>query len=230
MEFKVSPAEELLGPFNEIERKNAPANIYFAGDIDLLNSGSRVAIVGSRKASPQGLARAAKLARFLVQRNVIVVSGLAEGIDTAAHLAAIEAGGRTIAVLGTPLDRVYPKKNAALQDLIMKEHLCLSQFPSGTATTRNCFPMRNRTMALISDATVIMEAQDGSGSLHQGWEALRLGRALFIAKSITENPNVTWPQDFLKYGAKILTDQELDTLVDHLPQRVLQSANAEFPF
>ena len=149
----VSP-QDLLGPLNEVEQKNAPKTLYIAGDTGILGEGARVSIVGSRKASPEGLRRASKLAGLMAGRGI--VSGLAEGIDTAAHTAAINRGGRTIAVLGTPLDQVFPRQNAALQDQIMREHLAVSQFPAGHAVQRKDFPLRNRTMALISDATVIL--------------------------------------------------------------------------
>jgi DNA processing protein len=222
---------ELLGPLNDIERKYAPKELYARGDWTLLGPGlGRVAIVGSRKASSEGIERTRQLARLLAEQGVVVVSGLAEGIDTAAHRAAIDAGGHTIAVLGTAIDHVYPQTNAGLQQEIMRDHLCLSQFPLGSATQRQNFPIRNRTMALISHVTVIMEAQDDSGSLNQGWEALRLGRSLFIAKSIMENPAVTWPQKFVNYGAKELPDSALDELIDTLPPPVLHAVNAELPF
>src|SRR5512135_2706859 len=89
----VSP-QELLGPFNEVEQKNAPKTLYVAGDTGILAEGARVAIVGARKASPEGLRRASKLAGLLAGRGIVIVSGLAEGIDTAAHTAAIHRGGR----------------------------------------------------------------------------------------------------------------------------------------
>jgi DNA processing protein len=220
---------ELLGPLNGIESKYAPKELFASGDRSLLRSGlGRVSIVGSRKASLEGLDRARQLATLLAQRGVVVVSGLAEGIDSASHIAAIKNGGRTIAVLGTPLDQAYPRQNAALQQEIMRHHLCLSQFAPGTPVKRQNFPIRNRTMALISHVTVIMEASDDSGSLNQGWEALRLGRPLFIAKSTVDRPGMTWPQKFINYGAKILLDAELDELLETLPP-VLQTVNAELP-
>ena len=132
----------------------------------------RVSIVGSRKASSKGLTDASSITRILIEKEVTIVSGLAEGIDTAAHQTAIETGGRTIAVLGTPLNKTYPRKNFKLQQEIMRHHLAISQFQIGHHTTRKDFVDRNRTMALISDATIIVEAQDTSGSRHQGWEAL----------------------------------------------------------
>ena len=107
---------------------------------------------------------------------------------------AIEAKGWTVAVIGTPLSKSYPRENADLQALIQREHLCISQFPEGYPTTPGNFPIRNRTMALISDAMVI-EAGETSGTINQGWEALRLGRGVFLSKSLSENKSLTWPRE-----------------------------------
>jgi DNA processing protein len=208
--------QDLLGPFNEVERKNAPDVVYFAGDPGLLRLVPRVSIVGSREASPHGLMRAAKLAHELADRRAVVVSGLARGIDTAAHCAAIRAGGRTVAVLGTPLDQTYPPENAALQRVIMERHLALSQFPIGHPSGRSNFPRRNRTMALLSDATVIVEADDQGGSLIAAWEALRLGRRVFVMRSAIEKRDLSWPAEMLRYGAEVLTKTE--DLVATLPE------------
>lgn len=207
--------DDLLGPLNDVEKKNAPEWLYLAGDRELLRVVPRVSIVGTRSASVGGVNRASRLARELVARGVVVVSGLARGIDTAAHRATIESGGRTIAVLGTPLDKTYPRENAALQHLIMEKHLAVSQFPSGHPSARTNFPRRNRTMALLTDATVIVEAAEGSGSLSQGWEALRLGRRLFIMRAVAEDHALFWPRDMMKYGADVLA--EIDDLLEALP-------------
>jgi DNA processing protein len=221
--------EELLWPLNEVERKVAPARLYFAGDPQILRTPC-VAVVGSRKATGEGRARAARLVRLLVERGVTVVSGLAEGIDTAAHRSAIECGGRTIAVLGTPLDECFPAKNADLLQAIKERHLAISQFAPGTKTGRHSFPIRNRTMALLSDATVIIEAQEGSGSLHQAWEALRLGRQLFLAKSLFDDPSLGFPRELERYGAEALVDEEsVDLLCNELP-RGRSGQAAELPF
>lgn len=223
--------EQLLGPLNEVERKHAPKQLFAAGDIEMLHHAARVSIVGARKASPEGLRRARKLSSLLAARGVVVVSGLAEGIDTAAHTAALESsGGKTVAVLGTPLDQTYPKSNAELQERLVHEQLVLSQFPSGKPVQKGNFPTRNRTMALISDATVIIEAGETSGSLHQGWEALRLGRPLFIAKSIVENPSLTWPAKMLEYGAYVLSDETFDELLALLPDRATAEFTSGAPF
>jgi DNA processing protein len=227
MEIVELTPQDLLGPLNEVEEKHAPTNLYAMGDHRILRNAARVSIVGSREASDDGRRRASKLSGILARRGVVVVSGLAAGIDTAAHTAAIAAGGRTAAVIGTPLDKSYPKSNTALQHRIATDHLLLSQFPLGYPVQRGNFPMRNRVMALISDATVIIEAGETSGSLSQGWEALRLGRALFIARSIIDNPALTWPAKMLGYGAYVLSDDTLDELFALLPDRaVMESAGA----
>jgi DNA processing protein len=212
---KAYKPEELLGPLNPVEQANAPPVLYASGDTGLLHHGLRVAVVGSRSASADGIKRTAQLARFLVSHGVVVVSGLAEGIDTSAHRSAIDAGGHTIAVLGTPPERAYPKENADLQRLIVERHLALTQFGPGCPVTRTNFPRRNRTMALVAAASVIVEAGNSSGALSQGWEALRLGRLLFIMKSTVENPELSWPTEMLKYGAQILSRPE--EVLDFIP-------------
>jgi len=212
----VTPAD-ILGTLTEVERKHAPDALYLVGDRTLLSTGPRVSVVGSRKASPEGLRRARMLAKALVDHQMIVVSGLAEGIDTAAHVAAIEAGGRTVAVLGTPLSVAYPTSNAALQATIAKDHLLVSQFPTGYRTHPGSFPMRNRTMALLTDATVIVEAGETSGTVHQGWEALRLGRQLFLLEAVTRDETLTWPAKMIHYGAQVLTRQNLVDALSEIP-------------
>ena len=209
--------KDLMGPLNETEEKSAPPFVYIEGNHNFMLDGPRVSIVGSRKASQTGINNTILLAEALVKKGIIIVSGLAEGIDTAAHKAAIKDGGKTIAVLGTPLDVCYPVENRKLQEEIMKNHLVISQFPLKSTVQRGNFPMRNRTMALISHATIIVEAGDTSGSLHQGWEALRLGRPLFILESIMNNKKLKWPQEMIKYGAIALSTKDLKPLLDVLP-------------
>ena len=152
IEASTHALEELIGPLNDVEKKYAPKELYVAGEISIPLPSPRSAVIGSREASSEGLRVASDIARTLARNGVIVVSGLAEGIDTSAHKAAIEEGGHTIAVLGTPLDRVYPRKNLQLQEVIMRHHLVISQFPTGYPIQPKNFIIRNRTMALISDA------------------------------------------------------------------------------
>lgn len=218
--FKKTTPQELLGPLNEVERKHAPRSLYVAGDISLCRNSARVSVIGTREVSPIGLKRTHDLARMLIDRGAVVVSGLARGVDTCAHRTAIEAGGRTIAVIGTPLDQFYPKENADLQREIMAEHLVISQFPVGSPAERKNFAIRNRTMALVSHTTVIVEAGEGSGTLHQGWEALRLGRPLFLLESLVKRTDLKWPREMVGYGAQILTRGNIDVLFECLPQEV----------
>lgn len=171
--------------------------LYFSGDLSLLDRPC-VAVVGSRDLSEMGRKRAARLARELAHDGFVVVSGLAAGVDATAHSEAISAGGSTIGVIGTPLDKAYPAANADLQKEIYENHLLISPFASGEQTFKSSFPKRNRVMAALSDATVIVEASDTSGTLHQAAECVRLKRWLFIAKSLAESENLTWPAKFLK--------------------------------
>jgi DNA processing protein len=148
---------------------------------------------------------------------MIVVSGLAVGIDTVAHMTAIEAGGRTVAVIGTSLEQAYPSENAELQNLIARDHLLVSQFPPGVRTTPKNFPIRNRTMALLTNATVIVEAGERSGTVYQGWEALRLGRLLFLMESVVRDTRLTWPREMLRYGAQVLSRANLEDSLSDIP-------------
>jgi DNA processing protein len=157
------------------------------------------------------------LTRKLVGGGIVIVSGLAYGVDTVAHTATLNAGGKTIAVLGTPLDKSSPSENAPLQERIYREHLLISQFSSDQRIHRSNFPLRNKLMALLSDATVVMEASDTSGTLHQAAECTRLGRWLFIAKSVVDNPALTWPNKFRKYDNCIVLER-----VSQITDRVLK--------
>ena len=183
--------DKLLGTLNDVERKYAPDVLYTAGDTRLLQKSPRISVVGSREASQNGVQQARLIAEAIIEHGGVVVSGLAKGIDTAAHQAAIEVGGNTIAVLGTPLEDFYPRENQPLQQRIMREHLAVSQFAHRAG--RGAFPMRNRTMALISHATLIVEAGETSGTKHQGWEAIRLGRMILLPEALITAP-FDWPQ------------------------------------
>lgn len=177
-------------------KSKGEVKIYSSGDLSLLKN-KVVAIVGSRDSSEGGRRRAARLARELSEAGVTVSSGLAAGIDTAALEMAVRTKGQVVAVIGTPLDKAYPAANKRLQEKIYSEHLLLTPFMHGQRVFPSNFPQRNRVMALLSDATVIIEASDTSGTLHQAAECIRQNRFLFIAKSVVEDPNLTWPEKFL---------------------------------
>ena len=195
-------AAKLLGrALNDIESKADPGSLFVQGSLEIPLPCPKVSIIGSRKASQQGIKNTQKITKMLVENKVVIVSGLAEGIDTAAHVTALNMNGKTIAVIGTPLDKTYPKINYELQQELMKSHLVVSQFPTGYPITGKNFVIRNRTMALISDASVIVEAGKTSGSKHQGWETLRMGRPLFIWESVVNNKELEWPTEMIEHGA-----------------------------
>ncbi|RNJ79863.1 MAG: DNA-processing protein DprA [Nitrosopumilus sp. H8] len=215
MAFLSASMGDLLGrQLDGMEEENSPGTVYYAGPMSVPLPRPRISVVGSRDASAGGLLRAGEIAEVLRRNGIIVVSGLARGIDSAAHRASM--GGGTIAVIGTPLDRAYPRENHSLQDEIARDHLVISQYPEGHKTVPWDFVLRDLTMALISEASVIVEAKDGSGSLHHGWEALRLGRPLFIPKTVAENPALEWPKKMTRHGAVEFGEPEdiLDCLRD----------------
>jgi DNA processing protein len=193
--------------------------IYYQGWWDLVDSRS-VAIVGTRKPSPEGIARARKLVRALVKDDFTIVSGLAAGIDKVAHETAIEADGRTIAVIGTPLSHAYPRDNSELQRRIARDFLVISQVPvcrydaQDFRINRFFFPERNVTMSALTEATIIVEAGETSGTLIQARAALNQGRKLFILDSCFRNKKLTWPQRFADQGAIRVVDY--DDIHQHL--------------
>ena len=182
--------------------------LYFVGDIGLIESRS-VSIVGARKATERGLHAARVMANSLSQVDITVVSGLAAGIDTAAHRETIQAGGKTIGVIGTPINHVYPRENVGLQEEIARKHLLISHIPffkysqQDYRSNRGFFPERNKVMAALSEATIIAEASDTSGSLIQAREAMRLGKKVIILKPSYDNPKLTWPKTYHKRGAYV---------------------------
>lgn len=217
---RVVTVEDLIGSLNEMERKHAPERLWIDGDASIFELGTLVSVVGSRSASPEGIRRTRRLARELVGRGIVVVSGLARGIDTVAHETAMDCGGRTVAVLATPLDRAAPPGNSALQQRIISDHLAVTQFPSGASIQKMNFTIRNKTMALLSAATVIVEAGPNSGTRHQGWEALRLGRPLFLLESAVTSADIQWIEELMRYGAEILNDDNLSDALSGVPTRM----------
>lgn len=195
-----------LDMLDSVTKSDGPSGrVFVAGETALL-SNHCIAVIGARKASDIGRRRARQLGRQLAQSGVVVVSGLAEGIDTEALTGAIEAGGRVVAVIGTPIDQAYPAKNKALQELIYRDHLLISQFAAGERVFPSNFPARNRTMAALSDASVVIEASDTSGTLHQAAECQRLSRWLVIARNVVDDPDLTWPAKFLGYPKALVLE------------------------
>jgi len=146
-----------------------------------------VSVVGSRRASETGLAWARQLAKALAAADITVISGLAAGIDTAAHTAALDAGGRTVAVLGTGINQTYPATNRALQERIARDGLVLSQFWPDAPPTKKSFPLRNATMSGYGRATVIVEAGEHSGARIQARVGVEHGRPVLLTDSVARS-------------------------------------------
>lgn len=204
--FMVSVNGAFQYPARLLDARHPIHLFYYRGYIGLTETPC-VSIVGARKATAEGKNRADRLARELVGAGFTIVSGLAAGIDTAAMEAALDCGGHTVGVIGTPLNEHYPKENADLQERVACENLLISQVPfyryahQPFSTKKHYFPERNETMAALSAATVIVEASDTSGSLTQARAALQQGRRLFILNSCFENKAITWPARFEALGA-----------------------------
>lgn len=180
--------------------------LYFRGFWDLVETRC-IAVVGSRKPTPEGVKNAEAVAAGLAKDKFTVVSGLAAGIDTVAHMTAIQNRTSTIAVIGTPLSETYPKQNRQLQEYIAQRHLLISQVPvcryadQDFRTNRLFFPERNITMSALTEATIIVEASDTSGTLTQARGALRQGRKLFILDSCFHREGLRWPAQYEAQGA-----------------------------
>jgi DNA processing protein len=171
----------------------APPIIFTLGAILVDDPG--VSVVGSREASAQGVALAADVARALCAAGMTVVSGLARGIDTAAHRSALDAGGRTVAVIGTGISRAYPTENHALQDEIARRGLVLSQFWPDAGPDKRTFPMRNATMSGYGLATVVVEASEKSGARIQARLAVEHGRQVILTDQVVARN--AWAQALL---------------------------------
>jgi DNA processing protein len=191
-----------------------PPFVFLAGALTPAD-GRAIAVVGSRVASQHGVWAARTIAEHLVDRRFTVVSGLAAGIDSAAHTAALARGGRTVAVIGTGLRRCYPPQHAALQRRIAAEGAVISQFWPDAPPSRRSFPMRNAVMSGLSLATVVVEASLTSGSRIQARLALEHGRPVFLLESLLEHE---WArQCAARPGARVIrSPEEITTIVERL--------------
>lgn len=193
----------------------APPALWVRGAL-VAGDALAVAIVGARRATPYGLAVAERLASELAARGVTIVSGFARGIDTAAHLGALAAGGRTLAVLGCGVDVVYPRENGALAAAIEARGALLSQFEPGLPPLAGHFPTRNRTLAGLALGVVVVEAALRSGALITAGFAGDLGREVFaVPGRITSDPSAG-ANRLIQDGAKLVTCWQ--DIVSELPE------------
>jgi DNA processing protein len=182
-----------------------PPLIFALGDLGLLHA-AQVAVVGSRHPTAAGRSLAIRIAGDLARHGLVITSGLARGIDAAAHEAALVAGGRTIAVCGTGLDICYPAQNRALFERIAREGLVVSEFAPGTPPRAAHFPQRNRIISGLSRGVVVIEAAANSGSLITARHALAQGREVFAVPGSPLNPLAAGCLSLIRQGAALVRD------------------------
>ena len=199
---------------------DAPLLLYVRGDAKVLSQYA-VAVVGSRRPSAYGSSVAHRLAHDLARRQLVVVSGLARGVDSAAHRGALEAQGKTVAVLGSGIDVIYPRENKRLADEIAKSGAVISEFPLGTGPTPENFPIRNRIISGLSLGVVIVEAAEYSGSLITARLALEQNREVYAVPGNITSAQSFGPNHLIKQGAK-LVDQWMDVIEEFPPEVRMQ--------
>jgi DNA processing protein len=201
---------------------NLPPFIFHRGAL-VDDDAWSVAVVGTRDATESGIRRAGRMARLLAERGVTVISGLARGIDTAAHRAALDAAGRTVAVLGSGITRCYPAENRDLAEEITHSGALVSQFWPTRHPGKDTFPRRNVVTSGLSQGTVVIEASKTSGARMQARIALEHGKKVFLVKSLVTDQE--WAQDYVTNRGAVEV-AEVDEVIRHLapPDRVLQKA------
>ncbi|MDM5327957.1 DNA-processing protein DprA [Neobacillus sp. CF12] len=185
-----------------------PWVLFAKGDISLLRKEPKLAVVGSRQATQYGKSAINVMFPQLVEKGVVIISGLAAGIDTLAHECAMKNGGHTIAVIAGGLAHIYPKKNAELAKEMMETQLIVSEYPPTTKPQRWHFPARNRIISGMSKGTFIIEAKRKSGSLITANYAVNEGREVFSLPGSIFNPFSMGTNDLIQQGAKLVTSSE----------------------
>lgn len=201
----------------------APLALFCQGDVALLGE-PQIAIVGARAASPEGLDNARKFASILAKAGLVVTSGLAQGVDGAAHRGALDADGGTIAVCGTGLDRVYPAKHRELAHEISAKGLLVSEFSPGMPPMSENFPRRNRIISGLALGVLVVEAAARSGSLITARLALEQGRDVFAIPGSIHNPAAKGCHALIRQGAK-LVDSARDILEEVAPRLGMRVPN-----
>ena len=191
------------------QMSGAPKELFVAGELDELLARPRVAIVGSRHVSAYGRQITTNLAAELAGQGIVIISGLALGVDALAHRAALEAGGLTLAVLPGPIEQIYPSSHTQLaRQIVDGGGVLVSEYPDGTPAFRWNFVARNRIVAGLSDALLITEAAEKSGTLHTARFALELGRDVLAVPGNITSPLSAGTNNLIKSGAMPATSAE----------------------
>jgi len=203
-----------------------PPILYVRGTLS--DQDINVAVVGSRMASTYGRFTTERLCRELVMKGITIVSGMARGIDSAAHAGAIAGKGRTIAVLGCGIDVVYPPENRKLFEKIAENGAVITEFPFSTQPVASNFPARNRIISGLSLGVVVVEANEKSGSLITARVALEQGREVFAVPGNIDSPGTKGTHRLIREGAKLI-ENTYDILEEILPQLNLNNTTAKSP-
>ena len=210
--------EEEAYPGRLLEIYDPPPVLWVRGHTELLNHPG-LAVVGTRHPSPYGAGMAEMLSRDLAARGLAILSGMARGVDTAAHKGALAAGGRTVAVWGTGVDVIYPKENKRLaEEIVGSGGAVISEFPLGTSPAPQNFPIRNRTLSGMSAGVLVVEAAEYSGARITARCALEQGRDIYAVPGNVTNKNAWGPNTLIKQGAKLTATWE--DVWEDLPSQV----------
>lgn len=193
------------------EIHDPPAVLYFIGEIPEFREGA-VSIIGSRRCSEYGLTVSHKLSRDLAQRGIVIISGMARGIDSSAHRGALASGGMTVAVLGCGADICYPSENRVLREQIIKNGCVISEYPPGTKPLPGNFPIRNRIISGLSQAVVVVEAAEQSGTLITVDMALEQGREVLAVPGNITSKLSAGVNNLIKQGAGVMVNGYRDVL------------------
>ncbi len=205
-------------PAGLLEIYDPPTVLWVRGELKLLNMPG-IAVVGTRQPSPYGVGMAEMLSRDLARRGLVVLSGLARGVDTCAHKGALEAGGATVAVWGTGIDVIYPKENKRLaEEIVARGGAIVSEFPLGTFPAPQNFPIRNRTLSGMSVGVLVVEAGEYSGTRITARCALDQGRDVYAVPGNVTSRNAWGPNTLIKQGAKLTATWE--DIWEDLPSQV----------
>jgi DNA processing protein len=204
-------------PQSLLQIYDPPVMLYVRGDAQILNEPT-ISIVGTRRPTAYGTQMAERLARELAKRGLVIVSGLARGVDALAHQGTMAVGGRAIGVIGTGIDVCYPKENKKLYEKVLERGAILSELPMGTHPAPENFPVRNRIIAGMPLGVVIVEGKQYSGSLITARLAMEFGREVFgVPGNVTQEMSFA-PNQLIKQGAKLVTGWE--DVVEELPTEI----------
>jgi len=205
-EMKLVIYNEVLFPERLKLYEACPSALFYKGELEKLNCSKSVAVVGSRNCTSYGVSAAASIARDLCRSGINVISGLAKGVDGAAHKSSLANGGFTCGVLGCGLDIVYPKENIHLYNEMFKKGCVLSEFTPGTRPAPYNFPKRNRIISGLSDAVIVVEAGEKSGSLITAVMAMEQNKSVFAVPGSIFSDKSSGANKLIRDGANIYTD------------------------